>query len=45
MHLLQGTPYIFQGEEIGMTNCKFLSLEEHNDVEVTQMYATKKGKD
>ncbi|MDK2819509.1 MAG: glucohydrolase, partial [Mycoplasmataceae bacterium] len=30
MHLLQGTPYIYQGEEIGMTNCKFEKLSEHN---------------
>lgn len=45
MHLLQGTPYIYQGEEIGMTNCKFEKLTEHNDVEVMQMYATKKSAD
>ena len=30
---MQGTPYIFQGEEIGMTNVQFESLEEYNDIE------------
>lgn len=30
--LLQGTPYIYQGEEIGMTNVKFDSIEDYNDV-------------
>lgn len=30
--LMQGTPYIYQGEEIGMTNVKFDSIEDYNDV-------------
>ncbi len=38
LHMLQGTPFIYQGEEIGMTNCKFDSLDEHDDVEIFQMY-------
>lgn len=33
MHMLQGTPYIYQGEEIGMTNPKFESIEQYRDVE------------
>lgn len=33
LHLMQGTPYIYQGEEIGMTNCK-LPLEEYDDIEI-----------
>lgn len=31
--LQRGTPFIFQGEEIGMTNCKRLSIDEYQDVE------------
>ncbi|WP_235069644.1 alpha-glucosidase [Turicibacter sp. TJ11] len=38
LHLMQGTPYIFQGEEIGMTNVQFESLEEYNDIEIHQFY-------
>jgi trehalose-6-phosphate hydrolase len=33
MHLLRGTPYIYQGEEIGMPNPKFDRIEEYRDVE------------
>lgn len=31
---MQGTPYIYQGEEIGMTNTVFDSIDEYNDVEI-----------
>jgi oligo-1,6-glucosidase len=37
-HLLQGTPYIYQGEEIGMTNVAFDSIEDYRDVEILNMY-------
>ena len=33
IHCLRGTPYIYQGEEIGMTNAGFTSLEQYRDVE------------
>lgn len=33
LHMLQGTPYIYQGEEIGMTNIYFESIEEYQDIE------------
>ena len=33
LHLMRGTPYIYQGEEIGMTNYPFSTLEELNDIE------------
>lgn len=33
-HTLQGTPYVYQGEEIGMTNIKFDSIDEYKDVEI-----------
>lgn len=38
IHLLQGTPYIYQGEEIGMTNPSFTSIDQYRDVESLNMY-------
>lgn len=38
LHGLQGTPYIFQGEEIGMANPKWSDIEEFRDVESLNMY-------
>ncbi|PEL07639.1 alpha-glucosidase [Bacillus sp. AFS017336] len=38
LHLMQGTPYIYQGEEIGMTNIRFKSIEEYDDIETKNMY-------
>ncbi|MFD0047999.1 alpha-glucosidase [Actinomycetes bacterium NPDC127524] len=35
---LEGTPYIFQGEEIGMTNPQFPSIKEYRDVETLNYY-------
>ena len=37
LHGMEGTPYIFQGEELGMTNIR-LSLEEHVDLETLNTY-------
>lgn len=37
-HMLQGTPYIYQGDEIGMTNVAFESIEEYRDVATRNMY-------
>lgn len=38
LHMLQGTPYIYQGEEIGMTNPHFEHLSQYRDVESTNMF-------
>jgi trehalose-6-phosphate hydrolase len=38
IHMMKGTPYIYQGEEIGMTNPKFTSIDEYRDVESHNMY-------
>ena len=38
LHLLQGTPYIFQGEEIGMTNVAFPTIEEYRDLATHNAY-------
>jgi oligo-1,6-glucosidase len=48
VHLLQGTPFIYQGEEIGMTNVAFDSIADYNDIETVNMYhelVDEKGKD
>jgi len=37
-HMLQGTPYVYQGEEIGMTNVPFESIDDYRDVETLNMY-------
>ncbi|MCB9098601.1 MAG: alpha-glucosidase [Anaerolineales bacterium] len=37
-HMLQGTPYIYQGEEIGMTNVAFDSIDDYRDIEALNMY-------
>lgn len=33
LHLMRGTPYVYQGEEIGMTNCYFTELDQYQDIE------------
>jgi oligo-1,6-glucosidase len=38
IHMQQGTPYIYQGEEIGMTNVAFESIDDYRDVETLNMY-------
>jgi oligo-1,6-glucosidase len=38
LHMLQGTPYIYQGEELGMTNVKFNKIEEYDDIESVNAY-------
>ncbi|ASF41557.1 alpha,alpha-phosphotrehalase [Halobacillus halophilus] len=38
IHMMQGTPYIYQGEEFGMTNPGFESIEKYRDVESINMY-------
>lgn len=38
IHLLRGTPYIYQGEEIGMTDPDYQSIEEYVDVETLNAY-------
>lgn len=38
LHLMQGTPYIYQGEEIGMTNVRFENITDYDDIETRNMY-------
>ena len=38
LHCLRGTPYIYQGEEIGMTNAGFTAIEQYQDIESLNVY-------
>lgn len=38
IHLMRGTPYIYQGEEIGMTNPHFRTIDQYRDVESLHYY-------
>lgn len=40
LHMMKGTPYIYQGEEIGMTNVRFRTVEEYEDIETRGAYDT-----
>ncbi|HET7658167.1 MAG TPA: alpha-amylase family glycosyl hydrolase, partial [Bacillales bacterium] len=38
LHMLKGTPYIYQGEEIGMTNAAYANIEDYRDIESLNVY-------
>lgn len=38
LHGLKGTPYVYQGEEIGMTNVRFDSIDDYRDIESLNLY-------
>lgn len=38
LHMMQGTPYIYQGEELGMTNVPFEKLEDYRDIDTFNSY-------
>lgn len=42
IHGMQGTPYVYQGEELGMTNVKY-DIEEYRDIELLNMYRERKA--
>src|SRR4051794_31643565 len=44
LHLMQGTPYIYQGEEFGMTNPNFNSIDEYRDIESLNMFRILKNR-
>lgn len=44
LHGMKGTPYIYQGEEIGMTNYPFSGVEDFDDVESINLYDERKKK-
>ena len=39
LHGMQGTPYIYQGEELGMTNIAFQSISDYRDIETINMHS------
>jgi oligo-1,6-glucosidase len=41
LHMMKGTPYVYQGEEIGMTNIRFDSIDKYKDIETLNMYKEK----
>ncbi len=41
LHGMQGTPYIYQGEELGMTNVKY-DIQDYRDIETLHMYQERK---
>ncbi|WP_212944863.1 glycoside hydrolase family 13 protein [Heyndrickxia oleronia] len=45
LHFLQGTPYIYQGEELGMTNVRFPTIDDYKDIETLNMYNEKISED
>ncbi|WP_246697401.1 glycoside hydrolase family 13 protein [Rhizobium sp. G21] len=38
LHFLKGTPFVYQGEEIGMTNAAFSSIDQYKDIETLNMH-------
>ncbi len=38
LHLMKGTPFVYQGEEIGMTNAPFRAIEQYRDIETLNMH-------
>lgn len=45
IHFMRGTPYIYQGEELGMTNPHFTSIDQYRDVESLNYYKILRGQD
>ncbi|MBK8460099.1 MAG: alpha-glucosidase [Micropruina sp.] len=43
LHLMHGTPYVYQGEEFGMTNAHFTALEQYRDLEALNWAAEATG--
>ena len=44
LHGMKGTPYIYQGEELGMTNVRFDDINDYNDIESLNMYKDRLSK-
>lgn len=40
LHMLKGTPYVYQGEELGMTNAGFTSIDQYADIESISAFQT-----
>ncbi|MCS0542876.1 alpha-amylase family glycosyl hydrolase, partial [Aeromonas veronii] len=38
LHMMQGTPFVYQGQELGMTNVSFDSIDDYKDIEIQNFY-------
>lgn len=38
LYCMKGTPYLYQGQELGMTNCRFTELSDYRDIEIARVY-------
>ena len=43
LHMMQGTPYVYEGEELGMTNADFTEISEYRDLEALDIYYASGG--
>ncbi len=43
LHMMQGTPYVYEGEELGMTNADFTEISEYRDPEALDIYYASGG--
>ena len=43
LHMHRGTPYIYQGEELGMTDAHFTRLDQYRDLESLNAYRQRVG--
>ena len=43
IHMMQGTPYVYEGEELGMTNADFTEISEYRDLEALDIYYASGG--
>ncbi|MBQ7841545.1 MAG: alpha-glucosidase [Lachnospiraceae bacterium] len=43
LHGMQGTPYVYQGEELGMTNAEAFTMDDYRDIETLNMYRDRKA--
>lgn len=43
LHGMQGTPYVYQGEELGMTNASDFSIDDYRDIETLNMYRERRA--
>lgn len=44
LYLMKGTPYLYQGQELAMTNCDFRELTDFRDIEIYQVYEEMVGR-
>ncbi|MCM3585920.1 alpha-glucosidase [Mesobacillus maritimus] len=43
LHMMKGTPYVYQGEELGMTNIQYPTIDDYKDIEILNFYREMKA--